>query len=116
METNGFEILYQGQTLQVEGRQDVNQELYYKVTFPDKEQVSAIKFAWYGLTAFGEPAEMGSVVLEGYGGGFDDDILRAGKSSTNTWNISSRNAKKIVIAWRKEVVCEDGTKWEISGK
>ncbi len=71
--------------------------------------IEAIKFKWYGLNAFGEPADMG--VSDGIGSGFDDDKLRAGKTVTNQWNILSKDLKKIVKAWAYEVVFEDGTKW-----
>lgn len=73
--------------------------------------ITAIKFKWIGINAFGEPAEMGGL-LDGVGGGFSDDKLRTGKIQSGTWNILSRDLKKVIKAWPYEVVFEDGTKWE----
>lgn len=81
-----------------------------------KKKISAIRFKWYGLNAFGEPADMGSSIQDGFGGGYTDDPIRAGGTDTGTWEVLSRDAKKIVIAWPYEVVFEDGTKWESSKK
>jgi hypothetical protein len=76
------------------------------------KNISAISFSWYGETAFGEPADMGSMVLDGFGGGFDDDGLRAGRTGSGHWSVLSRNAKKLILAWPTKVAFEDGTKWE----
>lgn len=80
------------------------------------KKISAIRFRWYGLNAFNEPADMGSVVQKGYGGGFSDDAVRPGGTDSGTWEIYSQDAKKIVIAWPYEVAFDDGTKWESSNK
>ena len=40
--------------------------------------ISAIRFSWNGLNAFGEPAEMAGVT-NGFGGGFTDNKLRPAK-------------------------------------
>ena len=80
------------------------------------KKVSAVRFAWYGETAFGDAADMGTSVREGFGGGFDDEGLRPGKSKTAQWSILSRNAKKVVLAWPTEVAFEDGSKWESNRK
>lgn len=77
------------------------------------KDIEAIRFSWYGVNAFDEPADMGSSLVEGFGGGFMDDGLRANHSSSDTWSILSRDAKKVIAAWPTEVVFEDGTKWEI---
>jgi len=77
-------------------------------------RIEGIRFRWYGLNAFGEPADMGiSSLVEGFGGGFTDDPLSPGKSRTSQWSILSRNAKKVVLAWPYEVVFSDGSKWEL---
>lgn len=73
--------------------------------------ISAIKFKWYGLNAFGEPADMGAVT-DGIGAGFTDKLLKAGKLTSSTFDISSRDLKKVVKAWPYEVAFEDGTKWK----
>lgn len=75
-----------------------------------KKTISAIRFRWTGINAFGEPADMGSST--GIGAGFTDDILRSGKSDNGTWEILSKDLKKITKAWVYEVAFEDGTKWE----
>ena len=82
------------------------------------KRIEGIRFRWYGENAFGEPAEMGNASLltnfEGFGSGEDDDPLGPGKTRTSQWNINSRNAKKVIIAWPYEVVFSDGTKWKTS--
>lgn len=76
------------------------------------KKVSAVRFKWYGLNAFGEPADMGNSVLHrGFGGGFSDRILKPDKTDSGTWEIMSQDAKKVVLAWPCEVAFEDGTKW-----
>jgi hypothetical protein len=47
----------------------------------------------------------------GWGGGFRDEPLRPGATDYSEWSISSRDGKKILIAYPYEVVFEDGTKW-----
>lgn len=77
------------------------------------KKIDGIKFRWYGLTAFGDAADMGNYSgAKGFGSGFDDDQLRPGRTVTNGWGILSSNAKKIVLAWPYEIVFEDGTKWK----
>lgn len=78
------------------------------------KKISAIRFRWYGLTAFNDPADMGTSMKEGFGGGFTDTPLRPGGSTTSEWSILSRNGKKVVMAWPTEVAFEDGTKWKSS--
>lgn len=81
------------------------------------KDISAIRFKWYGENAFGDPADMGSAGLQqGFGGGFDDDGLGAGETTTSQWSILSNNAKRVVLAWPCEIVFEDGTKWKSSNK
>ena len=79
--------------------------------------IEAIRFKWYGENAFKEPADMGAgSIYPGFGGGYDDSRLKSGASSSGTWNVLSRSAKKIVLAWPEEVIFEDGTKWVIGNK
>ncbi len=77
------------------------------------KKIDAIRFRWYGLNAFGEPADMGTSLSRGFGGGFTDDPLSPGRSDYGEWGILSRDGKKVVLAWPTEVVFTDGTKWEI---
>lgn len=74
------------------------------------KKISAIRFKWYGENAFNEPADMSGLV-KGWGGGFSDDVLRPGATDYGTWNILSRDGKKVLIAYPYEVAFEDGTKW-----
>ncbi|WP_312076492.1 hypothetical protein [Chryseobacterium sp.] len=83
-------------------------ELTYKNV--SKKDVKAIKFEWYGEDSFGEPADMG--ITNGNGGGFTDDILKAGKKRTSTWSVLSSNGDKILTARAYEIVFTDGTKWK----
>lgn len=76
------------------------------------KKVSAIKFRWYGIDAFGEPADMGSY-NDGSGSGFTDEALGPKRSTSAVWSIASRNAKKVLAAWPFEVAFSDGTKWEL---
>lgn len=75
------------------------------------KDIDAIRFKWTGTNAFGEPADVGSVYGD-VGGGFTDSRLRAGKTTSGTWSILSRDGKKVTKAWAYEVVFSDGTKWE----
>jgi hypothetical protein len=77
-----------------------------------KKTITGIKFKWEGINVFGEPADMGAT--GGTGGGFTDDKLRAGRSDNGTWNILSRDLKKVTKAWVYEVAFDDGTKWELN--
>lgn len=78
--------------------------------------IDGIRFKWYGETVFGDPADMGGIDIngyEGFGGGYTEDQILPGKSVTNTWDINSHNAKRIIMAWPTEVAFSDGTKWEL---
>lgn len=77
------------------------------------KKIDAVRFRWYGLDAFGEPAEMGTSIVEGFGTGYDDDAISPGKSRTVRFSIYSSDAKKIVLVWPYEVAFADGTKWEV---
>jgi len=77
------------------------------------KSISAIRFMWHGINAFGESADMG-LIGDGFGTGFADEVLRPGKSVTHEWSILSRDLKKVTKAWAYEVVFEDGTKWKLS--
>lgn len=74
------------------------------------KRIVGIKFSWHGENVFSDPADMGGL-QEGFGGGFDDEGLKVGQTVTHNWNIMSRDGKK-VSAWPREVVFEDGSKWE----
>lgn len=80
------------------------------------KKISAIRFRWYGVNAFNEPADMGTSMEPGFGSGFDDTGLRPGKISSGQWNVLSRDAKKVVKAWAYEVAFEDGTSWKSTHK
>lgn len=77
------------------------------------KKIDAMKLMWYGVDAFGEPANMGSASLlsPGMGGGMTDDPLSPGKIANNTWEILSEDGKSVILAWPREVVFSDGTKW-----
>ena len=77
------------------------------------KKIDAVRLRWYGVNAFGDPADMGTSFQQGFGGGFDDDPLGPGKSRTASWSILSRDGKKVVLAWPIEVVFTDGTKWKL---
>lgn len=88
--------------------------LVWKNAGPKK--ISAIRFKWYGINAFGEPADMGAAsIQEGFGGGFADRSLSPGKTDEGIWEIMSKDGKRVVMAWPYEIAFEDGTKWK-SGK
>lgn len=77
------------------------------------KKIAAVRFKWYGTNAFGEPADMGTSLYEGFGSGFSDDPLSPGRTDSGEWSIMSRDGKKVVAAWPYEVAFEDGTKWEL---
>jgi len=76
------------------------------------KKISAIKFQWYGENAFHKPADCG-VLSNGFGGGFMDEGLGIGRTASGTWNILSRDLKKIIKAWPTEVAFDDGTNWTV---
>lgn len=76
------------------------------------KKVAAIKFRWYGVDAFGEPADMGDA-FEGLGSGLDDDGLNIGAKKTGTWDVYSSRGRKITSACAIEVAFEDGSVWKL---
>ena len=77
------------------------------------KKIEGAKFRWYGVTAFGVPADMGGESFEkGFGQGVIDDVIGRGKTVSNKWDINSRDAKKVTKAWAYEVIFSDGSKWE----
>lgn len=80
------------------------------------KKITAIRFSWYGETAFGDPADMGASIKSGFGGGFTEYSLAPGQTRTSEWSILSRNGKKVVMAWPTEIMFEDGTKWKSTYK
>lgn len=78
------------------------------------KRIKAIKFSWYGVNAFNEPADCGSLSTLGFGGGFMDDGLGVNRTTTSTWSILSRDGDKVIKAWPTEIAFEDGTKWKSS--
>lgn len=74
--------------------------------------IQAIKFRWYGLDGFNDPADMGSTMAPGFREGFDDSGLRPRRTTVEAWDILSARGKKVVNAWPIEVAFTDGTKWE----
>lgn len=77
------------------------------------KRVSAIRFKWYGENAFNEPADVGGLYRNGWGGGFDDEGLSAGRTTSSTWNVLSKDGRKILIAYPYEIAFSDGTKWKL---
>jgi hypothetical protein len=76
------------------------------------KKIKAIKFKWYGINSFNEPADCGNYSEIGFGGGFDDDGLGINKSTTSTWDVLSNDGDKIVKAWAYQISFEDGTNWK----
>ena len=76
------------------------------------KKIKAIRFRWYGINAFNEPAESGSLTDSGFGGGFDDRSLGIGSTTSGVWSVLSDDGDKIVKAWPTEVIYSDGSKWE----
>lgn len=89
-----------------------NVQLTYKNVSDRK--VSAIKFRWKGIDAFGEPADLGNNFAEGYGSGFMDNGLKPGKTTTSEWEILSRNARNLTGAWCIEAIYDNDSKWELN--
>jgi hypothetical protein len=84
--------------------------LYYKNN--STKNIKAIRFKWYGLNSFNEPADCSNISNPGFGAGYTDIILKSGKSSSGTWSALSRDGDKIVKAWPYEIIYEDGSKWK----
>jgi hypothetical protein len=78
------------------------------------KKITSIRFKWWGINAFGEPADMDLSSDKGLGSGFIDDELGIGKISNATWQLWGQDAKKIIAAWPYEVAFDDGTKWSLN--
>jgi hypothetical protein len=66
------------------------------------------------IDAFGEPADMGTLIFaEGFSGGFDDDPLLQGRSRASSWG-SKQRGKKVGVACRYGVALADASKWKSS--
>jgi len=76
------------------------------------KKIKAIRFKWYGVDAFGDPVDCGSITDIGFGGGMDDDDLGVGRSTTSQWLILSNGGEEIIKAWPCEIAFGDGTKWK----
>ncbi|MBA3283887.1 MAG: hypothetical protein H0U27_02345 [Nitrosopumilus sp.] len=76
------------------------------------KKISAIRFAWYGVNAFNEPADM-TTHQSGWGHGFTDDALRPGVIDSGIWDILSKDGKKLLITFPYEVAFEDGSIWKL---
>lgn len=79
-----------------------------------KKKIQAIRFEWYGINSFNEPADMTGSYEEGLGGGFTDEILNPGSTNSGIWNVLSVDGKKILYSRAYEVAFTDGTKWEVT--
>ena len=80
-----------------------------KLTYKNNtgKDISAISFAWYDLKdIFDEDVD---AVLSP--GGYDDDILRNGKTTSSTWDLSEKTVKS-GKAYVSKIMFTDGTKWE----
>jgi hypothetical protein len=87
--------------------------VYVKYKNVSSKTIAGIRFMWYGTNAFNEPADLGSTLAEGFGGGFMDEPVKPGQVKEATWDVLSRDAKKIKLAWPTEVSFTDGTSWKI---
>ena len=88
--------------------------VYLRYKNVSNKTISGVKFRWYGTNAFNEPADMGTSLTSGFGGGFTDETLKPGRADDGTWDVLSRDAKKIKLAWPIEVSFEDGTNWKLN--
>lgn len=79
------------------------------------KNIKAIKFRWYIENAFNKPADCGGIEA-GFGGGFDDNLLKINHSVTNTWDVSSIDGYKIIKVWPTKVVYSDETSWSSKSK
>lgn len=76
--------------------------------------IAGLRFRWYGVNAFNEPAEFG-ISSDGIGQGFSDSPLGSGKSDSGEWSVLSKDLKKLVIFYPYEVAFDDGSKWTLNG-
>ena len=74
--------------------------------------ITGIKLRWFGHNAFNDPADFGET-YPGVGGGLSTNEIQSGKTDSGTWIISSKDLKKIIKAWPKEVAFADGTNWKV---
>lgn len=88
-------------------------DVYISFKNVSSKTVEGVKFRFYGENAFREPADLGNPTIPGFGSGFTDETLRPGKTSSGTWEVFSKDAKKIILAWPTEVSFSDGTSWKL---
>lgn len=100
---------------QISSTSTLERSIIIKYRNVSDKKISGIRFRWFGLNAFNEPAQMGSS-LEGMGIGFTDNDLEPGKISSGTWVFISKDAKKLVLAWPYEIAFSDGTIWRSQRK
>lgn len=110
METSPIVVL---QSKIIEKEYSNYRDLYIKFKNVSKKNIEGIKFEWYGVDVFGEPADMGNSYISGRGGGFYDEKIKPNKTKEGTYSILSRDAKKIKMIRAYEVIYEDGSFWKL---
>jgi hypothetical protein len=95
-------------------KEAILQDFEINVTYQNTSDkpIDAIRFRWYLQNAFREPADIGSDYGAGFGGGYSDEPIQPGEERTGTWSVDCKDAKRIVKAWPREIVYQDGAKWE----
>lgn len=73
--------------------------------------ISNIKFRWFGVDVFDQPANMGGH-SKGMGVGDVEQTINSGELIVNEWEISTNDAKRILTAYAYEVSFSDGTSWK----
>lgn len=84
-------------------------EIFYKNV--SNKNIVAVRFKWYGLNIYGEPADAGG--MDGFGGGSSEQHVKPNEEVGVTWDIYSRNGNTIKGCRPEVVIFEDGTKWSL---
>lgn len=98
----------------VEEEYSTRKDVFLRFKNVSAKKIGGIRFEWYAVNAFGEPADMNDPVYAGRSAGNYDRDLRPGKIDEGQWNTDSRDAKKILKVRAYEVAFDDGSIWKLS--
>ena len=79
-----------------------------------KKAIKAIKFEWFCINAFEEPASGNYFYGEGKFKGKTTDLIKPGEIKTEIWEDFSTDADKIIKIRAYYVVFNNGTKWQLN--
>ncbi|MEN2486918.1 hypothetical protein AAYQ05_03875 [Flavobacterium sp. B11] len=95
---------------------DYSQHKDISITFKNlgKKNIKAIKFEWFCINSFDEPANGKYFYGEGRFTENSTYLLKANQSRTEFWEDFSTDANKIIKIRAYYIVFTDGTKWKLN--